>query len=734
MEDNLSSTTPKQESSRLNFLLVILVVAASLLLLLPILENIGPHPDEHQFYYNAWSIMSGKQLQNFLHVAVTEYALTGFLLFANLLTKSGVNYPQGDPSWATYFYGRVFGTLLYLLTFVVAALVIQKGRREVRPRVVFFSVLYFGSIGIFERFLRVNSDSMSIFVALNYFLLSLWLHQQRAQTYKFLVLDTVFVFLSSFTNLKALYMTLPILVINTFASFLNYDRDSDGSGFRLPRLYRFLVHSGFLVSLCILLWAYLVPRPIAEPKHFWYQIKNAIVWGTGSDFEYPNQAHRSASVYVYDFFVEYLGLSQMIVLVVLFWLAVRLGSRDLIKKLLWDFLRQFNWERVKSGNLYASTELILLLIFLVYFVGVGRTVIHWSRWGAPLGVFGLMILSPVLEKVYLFFCERTTWGLRRRLALYSLLFLGAWSLRAILFIDLKHADYPRSGGVALALQDTNRFLKEKGISAEDAYKKVAWFTGYTGNVSNLSLEKLVEPDFKDVDYIFWPQWNSGLLHATGNVDRSTHNQKAFVEKYAKNVSFRFPTLLSYYTFATKRFAWRYLRVPYDAEIESLIETEYAVVELKDMPKTVSLDYEVPFSDLGHYYSLYSLTFNIKNLPESYMFPPCASNPDVAEASSGIQVEEVPELRGGRTAGLYCHSLWFRVALRGKYTIRVEGLPDDPKNTQKIVSTQKFKWDPKMKTANLEFKDTIISVAFGVATKEKNIPRLKFIVSYDLEPK
>ena len=733
--NSINNSPPGHKTSLASLLLTIAVILLSLLLLVPILENIGPHPDEYQFYSNAWSIMGGKQLANFLHVAVTEYALTGFLLIVNLLTKSGVNFPQGDPSWVTYYYGRVFGLILYLATFVVSLLVLNRGEKRLKPRVVFFAVLYFGSLGVFERFLRVNSDSMSVFVALNYILLSLWLHKKRSPTRHFLILDALFVFLSSFTNLKALYIILPVLLINTVLSFVNYDKDYDGKGFRLPRLYRFLVHGTALLTVWVLLWSYLVPRPISDPKLFWYQIKNAIVWGTGSDFEYPNQAHKSWSVYIFDFFAEYLGWGEALAIVIFSFVTIRLGKSGLFTKLKEGFRGQFNWPEIKSGNLYGSTEVILLLCFVSYYVGVAKTVIHWSRWGVPLGVFGMLLLSPILEKMFFFFKEKTRVVYSRQVLLFGLLFAVAWSLRVILFVDLKYSQYPKSGGVKLAMQDVNKLLNEKGIKPEDSLKKVAWFTGYTSNVANISLEKLVEPEYKDLKYVLWPQWNIGLLYASANVDRTTHNQKALVEKYAKSVSYRFPTFLSYYTFANKYFAWRYLRIPYDLEIESLIEPEYGVVELKDLPPVMSVDYTLPFKDMSHYYSPYSLTFNIKNLPDSYMFVPCASNPDVAEVSTGKPVDGLPELGGwGRTAGLYCHSVWFRVALRGHYSIKVEGLPDDPGNTQRVVSTQKFKWDPTTKTGTLDFKDTIISVSFGVATKEKNLPNLKYIVSYDLTPK
>ena len=145
------------------------VFLVSLILTLPILINIPSHPDEYQFYNNAFRIMAGKELHNYLHVAVTEYVLTAFLAIVNLITASGVNFPQGDPSLVTFYYGKVFSFIFYILTFILGCLIVQKGAREVKLRTLIFSLFYFSSLGIFERFLRVNSDFMALFLFLNFF-------------------------------------------------------------------------------------------------------------------------------------------------------------------------------------------------------------------------------------------------------------------------------------------------------------------------------------------------------------------------------------------------------------------------------------------------------------------------------------------------------------------------------------------------------------------------------------
>ena len=718
-------------------LLLLAVVGLFLVITFPVIGNILPHPDEYQFFLNAWSIMGGKQLQNFLHVALTEYVLTGYLLFMNVFTKTGVNFPQGDPSPVTYYYGRLFGLGLLLLNFLVAALIVQKGERRLRLRTLIFAVLYFGSLGIFERYMRINSDSMSVFVVLNYMLLSFVFHRRRLSPWRFLFLDSVFVFLASFTNLKALYMAVPLLFINTVVPYVWYSRRDDDKSYSLPLSYRFVFHALALVAIGVLLWVFLIPRPITDPKAFWYQLKNATVRGVGFDFEYPTQSYNSWAVYIYDFFMEYLGLTQALAIAATFFLAVfSVGRKAVVSDILSRLKSQLEIKLIKEGNLYRLTELIVFLSLLSYYIGVSRTLVHWSRWGVPLGVFGMMLLSPLIERLIVIIFSRKRIRLSRLLLIFSFLFLFSWSLRFLLFTDLMASGYPKKSGFSLTYSNIDRLIKEKGMTAEQAKTEIAWFTGYTSNVGNISLEKLAESEYRNVRYILWPYWNIGAVYNSNDpVDVTNSNQRAFIRKYSQDISYRFPSLLSYYMHYTKYFAWHYLRLTWNPEIDSLVEQQFAVVHLKDFPKVISLDYEVPFKDLSEAYSPYSLTFNLKNLPDSYVFYPCYSNPGVYEVLTGKEVP-VPEGFGGygRTAGRWCHSLWFRVFLRGHYEVRIEGLPETGQDSQMFYSTQNFKWNPETKTASIDFPETFISVEIGVATKEKNIPDLKFLVSYELTPK
>lgn len=723
--------------------LTVLVVFFNALLVLPNLARILPHPDEHQFYLNAWAIMGGRQLQNFLHVASTEYALAIFLSAANLLAKTGVNFPQGDPTYATWFFGRIFGYLLYLVTFVLAALVLQKGASRLRPRILFLAILYFGSLGIFERFLRVNSDSFSVFVVINYLILSLYFHRKRFSTFRFFLLNLFFVFLLSFTNLKALYLGLPLFFLNTLIPFFSFEMDSKGAYEGLPKIYRLIFFILGILTGSVILWYALIPKPV-DPHVFWYNIKNATVRGTGFDFEYPSQSGKSGLFYAYDFLVEYVGFSQLLAVLALGFLALRLRGWSFMKSLGRRLKDQTNRQRLSEGRLFESTELIVLSILLSYYLGVATTQIHWSRWGAPLGVLGLMLLAVLLEKAWQVLQEfwnstapaGSILGLlkTRPWLFFSFLFLFSWSLFFLLISDIARSDYPTAGDFAQTKTALNLFLKKKGIAAEEAKKKVAWFTGYTGNVGNLSLEKLVDPEFRGVKFLIWPYWNIGSLYSP-HVDKFTTNQEAFLEKYARSVHFGFPTLTSYYMHASKMFAWKYLGLTWNPEIDSLVEAQYGLVELKDLPPVLSLDFEVADKDLSHYYATESRVFNLKTLPDSYTFPPCYSHPHVKDFKTGVEVSPPPDIGvGARTAGLYCHSLWFRVLFRGKYQVKFEGLPKDQEDKFKVYSSQPSDWDPVNRVLTHSRPDTFISAEFGIATPQKNLPKLKVLVSYDLEPK
>src|SRR3990167_4996084 len=126
------------------------VIGLLLVLVVPILSHIPGHPDEHQFFNNAWNMMAGKQLHNYIHVALTEYLLAGYLAFMNIFTRSGVNFPQGDPGLVAYYFGRIFGLIVWLTTYITGVSLLMKGRNKIPASVVFFTVLLFGSIGKFE--------------------------------------------------------------------------------------------------------------------------------------------------------------------------------------------------------------------------------------------------------------------------------------------------------------------------------------------------------------------------------------------------------------------------------------------------------------------------------------------------------------------------------------------------------------------------------------------------------
>lgn len=719
-----------------SFFLVVTVLIAAVVLTWPILPNILPHADEYQFYFNAWSILWGKELQNYFHVAFTEYSLAGFLAIANLLTPSGVNFPNGDPSVVTYYYGRLFGFILYLTTFIFGSLLLQKGETKVKIRVVFFAILYFGSLGLFERFLRVNSDSMLILVFLNYLLISLHFHKARFSSFHFFLLNLIFMFLGTFTNLKFLYLALPLLAVNFTVPFLWYDESETGRVSLLPKLYRFIIYGLGILAGSVILWTIFMPKPF-NPNNFWMGIRNTIVHGAGFDFNYPSQSHGtlgSWSANVYDFFVEYLGLSQLVAALILVGLAFYLGKKDFWEKIKGTVKNQIRVENLTTGNLYLSTELLVFVCFLAYYVGLSRTIVHWSRWNAPFGFFGIILLSVLLEKSFLYI-KNYPFAKGPHFWFFLLsLFVFAWSLRVFMFYDISASGYPAKNGSKLISQDAKAFLKGEGIQTlEEIKKKAVWFSSQSEDIGSTSIENLTEPEYREVRYLFWPYWNISSLYENRMVDKETHNQIAFVQKYAEKVIYRTPTILSRYIHYTKYFAWRYLGITWYPEIESVVEAQYGIVKLKDLPSRLSLNYIVPFSGLTYYYFPYSLIYNLKNLPNGYMFPPCNTNPEVFYLSSGAQVPANPDLGGGRTTGLHCHGLRFRVALRGTYTITLEGLPPDVDGKQVVYSAYRFDYDAPSRTITFKTDQTAFAAEFGVATKEKRIPNLRFIVNYESSP-
>lgn len=768
-----------------NSLFILFLILIVLALTLPILTQIPPHPDEYQFFANAFSIMNGKELANYLHVAFTEYALTGFLTLVNVFTRSGVNFPQGSPSLVTIYYGRVFGLLLYFLTYFLGLLIVQKGDREIKLRAVFYSIFYFSSLGIFERFFRVNSDSMMVFLFANYFVLSIFLNRRKAPLYYFFLVNALFLFALSFTNLKTLYLALPLLIINTVNPLFLYPREA-GENRQIGRISRFLPHFVFLINLAAILalfifkfkfsellipfiifnglnpalwprdatekferslltvykavlyalglisgvlylWSVFIPKPF-NAHNFWYQVKNTIVFGTEFDFDYPGQSYRSWLVYLYDLLVEYLGVASLLILALLILAVFKIHGLNFFKEKVKKLVKTNFLENVKRGDLSPATEPILILCFLAYYVGISARVVHWSRWGVPLGFIFIILMGILAEK--LFYKVSSKFNFFHRQFFLSLLGLGFLALlpRFFLTADLAGNGFPKTAGHEQTRLDVEKFLTEAAINPSEASTSAVWFTGPTNNVGNISLEKLGEPLYKNTKYLLWPQWNLGLLYTLSNVDRSTHNQRAFIDKYAEKVSFRFPTTTAKYTNGIKDFAWNYLGLTYSPELESLIEPQYAVVKLKEITHPISYDYVVGFNDLSHYYVPSSEIFNLNNLYESYMFPPCYSNPAVANVATGQEVAPDP-VTGSRTLGLHCHGLRFRVAFKGIYNIQIQGLPDDSENSRLVYSAYGYNYDPRQRLISFLAPQTFISVEFGVAAKESFLPNLKFHVYY-----
>ncbi|MCL5004230.1 MAG: hypothetical protein M1352_03080 [Patescibacteria group bacterium] len=719
----------------LYFTLSTLVILLALAITWPILPHILPHADEYLFYTNAWSILSGKELQNYFHVAATEYAFTAFLSVVNMLTKSGINFPNGDPDVVTYYYGRIFGLILYLITYLAAVVVLQRGENKFKLRTLFFTLLYFGSLGIFERAFRVNSDETSVLVILNFLIVSLYLHKKRSQPFKFFLVNLGFGFLATFTNFKSIYLATPILVLNTLLPFIFYDNEKENHESFYTKLYKMALYTLGVFGGTVALWAIFIPKPF-NYFNFWMSLRNTIVTQSNFDFNFPNQTNGnlgSWSSYFYDFFVEYIGLTQLAAILTVVGTAYYLGRKRYLS-FIFDFLRkQLKFQNFKTGELFLSTELIILASAFCYYLGIGHATTHWSRWGLPVGFFGLIILGTVLEKSFLFITnERASWPRRPKFWLaVLLLFTFGWSLRFALAYDISRSNYPSQGGLKLTSADVKQFLTDKGVAPSDYTKTAAWYGFGSEGIGNILLSQLTDPEHKETKYLFWPYWNIGVLYENGMDDKESANQMYLVKKYAQKVDFRFPTLLSHYIHYTKMFAWRYLGITWYPEVESLVESQYGVVELKSLPNRIMLDYDVPFDKMTYYYTPYSEIFNLKNLPNGYMFPPCYSNPFVVYAQDGKPVPENPVLGGsGKTAGLYCHGTRFVMTFKGNYWIKIEGLPKGDENGAMIYSAYNYTYDPITKTIYFHNPSDAYSAEFGVATREKNVPGLKFHVSYD----
>ena len=612
------------------------ITTFNLIIILPIIKRIRPHPDEHQFLLNAFQIMAGEELHNYLHVALTEYLLAGFYTLVNVFTDMGVNFPQGDPTLATYYYSHIFGFLLYIATFVLGVIIMQKGRSVLRLRSIIFAVLYFASLGLFERFHRVNSDSMMIFVFFNFLILSLWMYKIKASEWKFLVLNVTFVFLSSFTNLKCLYLILPLVFINFFVPIFILDK-SGNKKTSLPKLYRILLAFG------------------------------------------------SWKVYLYDLLVSHITVPVVIAFIILLWLAKRYSDKEIFEKVSFSIRQQFKLKYFKEGNLYSVTEFILFLTLISYYIGVSSRVIHWSRWGAPLGIFSIMIMSSYSESWIKSLYKSKILSTKLLLSILLSLLIFVSLLKILFLVDLEKSKFPDKNGFNQTYDSINNYLDSKHVPEEDRTKVAAWFTGPTSNVGAMSIGDI----------------GTGL-----------------------------PSFTSYYLHYARYFA-AVLGLTWLSEIEDISEAEYGIVTLKDDYVSNRVSYDVTFKDMSHYHFPFSLIFNMRNLTDNYSFPPCYSYPDAIKESNGTYVLPPPEFGiGGRTAGLYCHSVRFRVFPIGLYRIQMENLPENVDDTQVVFSNMAgYEWDTVTNTLTFYNNELRYVGDFGIATKEKKVKDLKFRIFY-----
>ncbi|HLB51735.1 hypothetical protein A3F07_00900 [candidate division WWE3 bacterium RIFCSPHIGHO2_12_FULL_38_15] len=722
-------------SNNKNLAFLILAFLLGMALTLPVFTKVPPHADEHQFYFNAFSIMGGEALHNYVHVAFTEYLLAAFFTVVNMFTVSGVNFPQAGPTMVTVYFARYFGLMLYILAFIFCVIVLQKGERKIKLRSVIFTFLYFGSIGVFERFFRVNSDSMLVLIFLNYLILSFWFHKKKASVFKFFILNLVFLFIATFTNLKSLYLIFPMFILNVVCPFFFYNRTEKpvengiNLGRNLPKIYLLIFYFVGLILGVIVLWTVFIPQP-HNTRNFWYSVKKTIVHGTQFDFDFPGQSYGSWKVYIYDLFSEYTGFGVLLALILLFFVYRRIGKLR-IQQIFDAIKEQVGFHILSSGELIKSTELILLLSLFAYYIGVSMAVVHWSRWGIPLGIITLMLFSVwgeyFLERI---FVNYKSANLPLARIIVVLLFLTL-VLRVAMTIDIYKTNYPELDGWKQTYKDVEKYLEQENIPPADWMKYATWFTGYTQNIKTMSLEQIANVENSDIKYVFVPYWNIGFLHTNKNIDLGTHNQRAIIDKYAESIIYRTPSLTSSYSHISKFIAWRVFGLSYTPEFEGMTEPQYAIVKLKENPGEINLNYEVGFNDMSHYDSPYSLIFNMKNLTDSYMFAPCYSFPDTVDEKEGKSVLPPKEFGiGGRTSGLYCHSIRFRLLFKGSYRIRVENLPDDSDGLQRVYSNMAgYKWDSETDTLSFENPTTMIPGEFGVATKEKYLPDLKFRVFY-----
>lgn len=716
-----------QEPNNAMLASIAVVLTIFLIPVIPLLPHIPGHPDEHQFFNNAWAIMAGKVFHNYIHVAFTEYVLAGYLTFMNLFTNSGVNFPQGDPNIVAYFYGRILGLLIWIGSFIAGSCLLMKGQKKIPFSVLFFSVFLFGSIGMFERFMRINSDSLVILVTLTYLLFSINAHAKQLRPLIFFFLNLTFIFLISFTNLKALYMVIPIFALNTLLPFI-YERKRVTTA-EIPAIFRSMLYSAGVLLGSVALWGIFIPKPV-KINDFWYSVKQTTVASVNFDYQYPGLAHKSWLVYAYDLIVHQIGLTQIAAAFIFIIIALTIGKSRLYTDLVKWAKQQLLVKHFTSGNLYESLELILLVMAACYYFGISSVVIHWSRWTAPLGFLMIMLMSSKLGFMMEWIVQNAKNKTRIAYVTMPLLLFLAWSIQFALILSIRQSDYPNGHGYALTLANLNQFIDEQGYKNEEIKDKMGWFFGEMDRVPQIDITRLGKEGTPNIDYLVWPQWGTAIVYSKKHTDLEIHNLQEFIAQYTDGAIWRFPSPISRYVHVTKQFAQGILGITWLPETEALTETQYAILKMKKPIKELTLHYEVPFAGMEHYYSPKSYIFSMKNLHDSNIFPPCHGSPTTLDVKTGLPTDQQKdEFLVSRIVDMHCHSIGIRMALQGTWRIRIVGLPENINNEQKVYSAYPFEFDPITKTITHRFENTKITAAFGVATKEKNIPGLKFIVDY-----
>lgn len=298
---------------------------------------------------------------------------------------------------------------------------------------------------------------------------------------------------------------------------------------------------------------------------------------------------------------------------------------------------------------------------------------------------------------------RDCWGRRLLISFFVLLFVLAWSLRVALFIDIKRSNYPQDGSSHLTSVDIHKYLDALGIPPQEHVSKAAWVGSVGGGLNNISLDELTLKKNRSYSYLLWPYWNLGLIYSDLATDKTTHNQKAFINSYVGEITYRFPSIISYYTHYSKYFAWKYLDLTWSPEIESMVESQYAVLKLNKSVAAIDLNYTVDGRSLSNCYAS-RLSTCWPNMSHRYSV----------------------DLLSSETL-FYDHSLWFWQLYKGNYEIKI--LPDPGVKLSRVYSTRDFEWDATNRVIRFRVDERQILTEVGVSSQKNFEPGLKFLVHY-----